>query len=513
MVLYIVEDEIHVRNSLRDYINWNEIGITKVCTAKNGAHAIELMDSLSPDLLLSDVRMPKMDGIGLATYVRQHYPTCKIVFLSGYADKDYLKSAISLQVIEYIEKPLDISSIMETMKKAVKAYREQKEGAREKERMALGRILQDSVEEQESYQIFDRCHFKKGHECFKVISLDLLDQNKRSEEFYESFYKLLSQESLNEVCHGIFLNKMKATVLICGKNAQHIEETEKECIAQLENWLVCKEKEQALDYVAGIGGIHRGIHGMRPSYEESLLATKENFYGGNNRFYRYKKSQEKELVGMESILEPLQVKKKEANLEELEYLSSTLKDHLLKERNYSIEEIKKIYIKSILYLEQLRENFSALELLERTQTGELREVIEGITNFDQLHQLLEKHIRWTKERMSLLNHYDGRIVEIMDYLDAHYKEKKINVQAVADHFFLSQAYLCAYFKEKTGMTINQYMTKKRIEAAKKMLKESHAKVYEIGLELGFKDTNYFSSLFKRHVGVTPLIYRERKLER
>ena len=125
--LLIVDDEKITRDSLKAYIPWNELGIGTVETAKSGQTALELIPRIIPDIVLTDVRMPKMDGIELATRLKDLLPECKIIFLSGYSDKEYLKSAIHLKAINYIEKPVDLDEITRVLKDTVALCQEETE--------------------------------------------------------------------------------------------------------------------------------------------------------------------------------------------------------------------------------------------------------------------------------------------------------------------------------------------------------------------------------------------------
>ncbi len=123
--LLIVDDEKNTRETLKDYISWHELGITKVETAKNGLDALGILQNFIPNILLTDVRMPKMDGIELATKIRENYPECKIIFLSGYSDKEYLMSAIKLRAFGYIEKPINRQEVITIITDAVSLYYEE----------------------------------------------------------------------------------------------------------------------------------------------------------------------------------------------------------------------------------------------------------------------------------------------------------------------------------------------------------------------------------------------------
>jgi len=125
--LLLVDDEESTREGLLKFVKWENIGIHRVEIAENGEEAVELARRISPDILLTDIRMPNMDGIELAAAIKEFLPDCKIIFISGFADKEYLKSAIRLNALEYVEKPLDMEEVTDTLSKAVRLCRNDKE--------------------------------------------------------------------------------------------------------------------------------------------------------------------------------------------------------------------------------------------------------------------------------------------------------------------------------------------------------------------------------------------------
>ena len=126
----IVDDEETVRNGLQKYIAWDRLQIDVVLTAQNAEEALEIVDTEHPDIIISDVRMPRLNGIELCTLIRDRREECRIIFLSGYADKEYLKSAILLSAEEYIEKPVDIGALEECLSRTVDKCRQDRESIR-----------------------------------------------------------------------------------------------------------------------------------------------------------------------------------------------------------------------------------------------------------------------------------------------------------------------------------------------------------------------------------------------
>jgi len=164
--LLIVEDEKITRESLETLIPWNELGIGEIKSAKNGQEALETVKNYIPDILLCDVRMPRMDGIEFSKRLKNIFPKCKIVFISGYAEKEYLLSAIRLNAIDYIEKPLNIEKIKSTMKKVVEIIEFERKEEEEKERLkehynesiyyAATQLVQQLLKDHIDYSVFQK---------------------------------------------------------------------------------------------------------------------------------------------------------------------------------------------------------------------------------------------------------------------------------------------------------------------------------------------------------------------
>ena len=123
--LLIVDDEIKTREGLRDFISWSELKIDTVQIACDGAEGLEVALEFNPDIIITDIRMSRMNGIDFATKCRTFLPNCKIIFISGYSDKEYLKSAIHLRAISYVEKPINIDEVIAAVSEAVELHLEQ----------------------------------------------------------------------------------------------------------------------------------------------------------------------------------------------------------------------------------------------------------------------------------------------------------------------------------------------------------------------------------------------------
>lgn len=127
--LLVVDDESATRNGIIRHLDWRQLGVGLVEEARDGLEGLEIARLLHPDIVISDIRMPGMNGVEFTTHIRDLYPECKIIFLSGYSDKEYLKAAIQLGAINYIEKPINIDELQETVKRAVELVQSEKHKA------------------------------------------------------------------------------------------------------------------------------------------------------------------------------------------------------------------------------------------------------------------------------------------------------------------------------------------------------------------------------------------------
>lgn len=163
MKLMVVEDEKVIRNGLLKHVPWQKLGVWEVQAAENGEKALELAETFHPDIVLSDIRMPGMSGIELCRTLREKYPEIEIIFSTGYADKEYLKVAIDLHAVGYVEKPVNANLLAENVKEAVKRVGERRKNERAKLRNYLLELDTDVSMEQADGTYFRivRIHFDR----------------------------------------------------------------------------------------------------------------------------------------------------------------------------------------------------------------------------------------------------------------------------------------------------------------------------------------------------------------
>lgn len=398
----IVDDEQMTRKGLLEFVDWKKFDIQVVGEATDGLEGLELAKKVKPDIAICDVKMPKMNGIALAENILEILPHCKIIFLSGYSDKEYLKSAIKIKAMDYIEKPFNMLQFEELLHKTVGLCIKEKEKMLKEEEL-FGK-MQKSV-----------FHFRNSLLTYLFKNEDI-DLNKIKE--------ILELINLNLPLDGDFV-----------------------CIVfKFENNIDIKEMTQTVDKV--------------------IKEEKQNLLIG---------SKNQEAI----IICPV------ANKEHLMHITDFLKRvirHINKNYKVSIAGAMGSVVSSLSEV--------------KTSYEEALEVIK-----DKAFKNMNSLIVYDSSK-------DKSIIRTIEkYIQKHY-EDDISINSIAAAVYLTPQYLCKVYKKETGDTLNDYITKVRIQAAKELLEDRRLKLYEVAYKVGYKDANYFARVFKKLTGINPSEYRD-----
>lgn len=526
--LIIVDDEKTTRNSLQEYISWNKLGIVHVFTAQNGLDALEMAKKTKPDILLTDIRMPKMDGIELAFKVRKLYPDCAIIFLSGYTDKEYLKKAIHLQAISYIEKPISIEEVKAVIRRTVQErLKRAEENAKEiKLRENLARSLPlirreiavelvkgeaDPAELAEKYgEVFLNL---PSAEFFTPVCL-LVNWHPEVEEGTKISLKrdildILSGKNFPKfsVCLAGFEDDEKIIIIFAGRCRQN---QTADILEQLIAAKFPRLSKGRFNLSAGIGPTVRSLANLPQSYRKAVAtAANTQFYARPGRIHTYRGPTSARFQPEKELFQHFR-----AYLSRNERLRATeLVEELTAKIRFTPEDninrVKNIYFNLLLIIFEVARDRGFIYPYDENEKNYIWEEIEKIKTLSELSSYINLNIESVFSRMEGQNAVPNKTYEIMTYIKENYAAKDLSVQSIADHIYLSHTYLCAFFKKNTGKTINEYITEIRIEKAKELLREGKMKLYEIADHVGYTDPNYFSSLFKKHTGCTPSQFKEK----
>lgn len=493
--LLLAEDEAAAREGILAGIPWEKLGIGKIETAKNGVIALETARKFLPDILLTDIKMPRMDGIKLAQAVRQINPDCSILILSGYPEVDYLKSAISLQVVDFVEKPVQLS-VLETRIRNAAAVQD---SVREKARLrklelasALASPFYPAEQIRQSVcQLF--CLQPSGEILVRVRLIRVLtDDFSNVPEAELPAYK----QKIEDLLYG-----ETATIGLCGRLIQ-ITDFGAEGLPENSEAILKKIRDPFPSNVFFMGvGETIPIENYGRSFSSADEAVAMLFYDQSRFLWSFRDlpdRQEHFHPEMETYQKLLADGKKEELKNFTRRLSKRMAACKLPPKN-----ISGYYFRM----------FSALSHrvpgeMPPVETDSADELLWECIFLDRMENWLEREI---DSCFQSICHYNSSntLTSVLEFINTNYQKKNLSLKMLSHRFYLSEAYLCIRFKEETGKTFIQYLTELRIEKALPLLADKEHKINDVAVSVGFDNGNYFSKIFKKQKQISPKEFRKR----
>lgn len=533
--LVIVDDEPTVRNGLSVLFDWEAYGIEVVGQADDGDTGLELIARLEPDIVLTDVKMPSMDGISMSQEIQTRLPGTQIIFISGHNDVDFLKSAMQVHAVDYIFKPVKLPELEKVVERVVQHLQsEEKERRLVKEMQVkltqsmpllrekfLMSLIRDGVQSTKVPQ--GKMKFLSldlpPEAAYIVLLVAIDDKGDVLDTRSERDKQLLSYSVLNIVqelmdLYGkgyAFENRTGEYVAILMLD-ERWEGRETKLFAlsgeirdNLSRWL-------KISVTIGVGEEVQGIGRLPLSFKRAREAADQKWYLGKNRIItidsleageealnRFDTEQSERL---RSALNAGDQRRLEKELDDIFLpLVQNRKDGFRYGRNIAMQLIplsgRILLDLHILNKEWDNKEKNALDQLFRLETmADLRSFVASY---------LGEICDWVQEKRTGRT---GNVIEsIRTYIGQHYAEN-LTIADIAGNVYLSQTYVSLLFKQETGETIYEYLMKVRIEKAKELLRDPHVKFYEVCQAVGYTDPSYFSKLFKKMTGFTPSAYRE-----
>lgn len=511
--LLICDDEKLIRQGLAA-LDWEERGIEVVGTAKNGEEGFELFKELTPDIVISDIRMPKKDGIWLSEQICSLSSDTRMVFLTGYNEFEYAQSAVNNGVCRYLLKPIDefkLYAIIDELAADIRVNRQSKEKMIELHNMLtksryflLNYLFNHARSGTIDYELFEIEPDPKNM-CATVIKFD--DAAADGNISFMVFEDLL--KSLPENINIIPFFCDSELVFMCFFDCD-TDETERRLFAFWESVNELINNRFNCNYNIGIGNITEAPFELEASYNSALQALSYSKGLGN-----------KNIIYINDIEPMSQLSSYQTKLIDM-YIKS-LKNHDEKQTRRELKELFDSMKRSgtSLYNQQRRclslilaisdalydmdcdpailfKNTDAWSLIRKSSsTEELRKFTEDIT------EVIIEHIAEIQRQKAA-----NIITKVKDLVENNYADDA-SLETVASQVYISPCYLSVIFKKETGITFKNYLIKTRIDKAKELLSDTDLKIYEIAERVGYTDTRYFSELFQRVCGKTPSQYRNK----
>lgn len=528
--IMLVDDEEEVRKSMIKKVDWEQLGFQVVGDAENGQDALEKIEVLEPDVVMTDIRMPYMDGLTLIEKIKPKYPALKFLIFSGFDDFEYAQQAIKLHVAEYILKPVNVEELTEILMK-VKANLD--EEIEQKRNMSL---LQERYKTnlpiiREMYLndlIYNRINEEEIYDKLEEYEIDILDasqwaiavilpedQDMRGMELFPleqelipiSIKGLVEDYTKGYFRHTVFSTSQGIAVILA------IDE-EKNCIILNDFWNgILKECKRILgiSVTIGVGSICKSLSALEKGYTLAVDAL------------GYRSIVEQNQVIYIEDVEPMQRGK-------LQLESKDESDLIAAIKFGSIEQIKEVAGRIAAPMEDAKVHKKQMEIYRlsvlhcllsviqqydldmRLVLGEEQDYLLGLNRLTHKEEfgnwILHCGTRMNQIMKQEREHTNRQVIEkAKAYIEQHYQDPELSVETICGQLHMSAAYFSTMFKKETGQAYIAYLTEVRLNKAVELLKETDDKTYIIAAKVGYQEQNYFSYVFKKHFGISPTKFR------
>lgn len=515
MKLLIVDDEKLTREGIRDSVLTSPLPFTSVLLADDGIHGLKTALAEQPDIVLTDVRMPRMNGVEMAETILKDLPDTTIVFMSAYSDKEYLKAAIKLKAVSYVEKPLDLPELLNALAEAMTSCQDRSHlrGAvrmQEKERLGhLALLLNTPGNEAEIQDLTEQLHLSITPSTFffTVIldSMTPLSELPESEmdEARKTFTSHLEREGLSQT-YVFRADRYLVIHLFSDKKP------EKEEICRLAGTLK-KCFEPYCNFFIAAGPIVTGPESVHLSFEKAKRLLENSFFHEFNSILTdYDKAAA--LRPPEEVLMEFSMALSEKEPEKALELVNRLHDSILDGQSITPSQVRDIYYKYFVKLDENGlMNHISLWSSDVENPRSIWDGVMGCSTLSGLHRLLVETINHYFDLLNRETDENPVVFQIKEYIHKNYAIPSLSVLDVSEFVHRSSSYVCTLFKNETGQTLNQYLTDYRIKMSKQFLSDPRYKITDISAKVGYSDGNYYGKTFRKIVGLSPSEYREKML--
>lgn len=539
--LLLVDDEPEVTEGLMIEIDWASCGFSEVRTAGNGKEAMELFEKMEPDVLITDISMPYMNGLELSEWARKTYPITRIVILSGHDEFEYAKQAIHLQVEAYVLKPFSAEQLTETIAEVAKRMDEEREKRSNVElleehyRTSLPivreKFLSSLITRKQQHKDISVKAAKYGMQLEGegyVVSIITVNHSDIGNEdaAQQSTHSLASSTDLDlklfSVCNianeiwtrhelgKVFIHQDQVVLFSVSPRPdselimEHTQDALKEILQSIEKFL-------RFPVMIGVGTFTRDIGNLKYAYESATVALDYRRILGNNLIICIDdmESRDHEKLLFDEWKEQSLISAVKLGTEkELEEVVDGLFD-----------EIARVQAPVHEYQHYLLEMVTAIIKLTKIHESDSDDIFGGswgiLNQYQKLNSMQETKA-WFGELCAKVRsriasrrqHTYKQIVEdAISYTKIHFHESDLSIAKLCAQLHISTGYFSGLFKKELKMTFGAYLLQLRMESAKELLRTTELKAFEIADKVGFADPNYFSLSFKKYAGVSAKEYR------
>ena len=540
--IFLAEDEVIVRETIKRMIPWEELGFELVGEAADGEMALPLLIRQKPDLLITDIKMPFMDGLTLAKLAKKELPELKIVILSGYDDFNYAKQAINIGVEDYLLKPITKNALIERLseirsryehEKTQKEYyekfqREMQAYEKNSSRDFFEALVRGSMDMMEVYKKAEKLGVDIVAEAYNILIFTMNSEEDFSgqKEGY-SEWEAESLEMLEEFFSGhpsamLFRSNIFSYGVLLKGQKESIKEITKECVGKIQG--ILKRKESKREWFLAVGQPVERLSQIKKSYHTASSAFSQRYLYVENILYYDEMEMMEHRSGQADTNDNAYLKKVDVNALNPAILQKFLSNGIQEETENFVKDyfyaIGQEPMESLVFRNYviLNVRFSVITFLkglgcdtEGMEPENTEEILaESGKNIESAIAYAEKMV---SQAITIRDQNSGNknrsiLKTAVDFIESHYMEEEISLNTVANVANVSANHFSALFSQNMGQTFIEYLTSLRMNKAKELLRCTGMRSSEIAGEIGYKDAHYFSYLFKKTQGMTPSDYRK-----
>jgi two-component system response regulator YesN len=538
--LLIVDDEPFTREGLRYHFDWSRYGIEVAGEVDDGIKALELIEELGPDIVLTDVRMPDMDGLEMARRIKASHENIKIIVMSAYDDIGYVKSALKVNALDYILKPVDLKELDAVIQKVAHIingeYEEQqlirRMSAKLMQSMPMLRekflmtLVRDGLEGKAD--IASRTGFLELNlpvdADYCVLEINVDDRASTLESLSERDRQLTSfavinicDELMNRLFNGYSFENRPGEY-VCLLNCS-LNEEGNNCVHEIGEQLyslISEIREKLseclkLSVTIGVGPVVHGVDNVAKSHAKAAANVCQRLFLGKNK-----------IIMIDSLDTGDDV------IDRFDFARSDRVVNLLKGSDEArlVEAIDDFFKElapckyinarhcmNICFQLILTASRQLMELaIDPVGMRSESEVCDALSRLETLGEMQSFATEYLVALHRIIDEKRSRkssniIDRIKQVIQKRYSEN-LSIRDIAGEVYLSTTYLCMIYKQETGETVNGYITRVRIEHAKELLRDPAIRLYDICHEIGYTEPGYFSKIFKKYTDLSPTEYRQ-----
>ena len=535
--VFLVEDEIVMREGIKKNIQWEKEGFEFVGEASDGELAYPLIQKTRPDILITDIRMPFMDGLELSRLVKQELPDTKIMILSGYDEFEYAKEAINIGITDYLVKPISGAKLLEAVKKVAQIVEEEKEQKK---------FLQTfEKEREENARLARQKFFRKLVSGTQPVSVSLKEGREIGMDLTADRYNIVLFQAFSDKAADVYSEEqntagqmiekaagqipgvlmielgLEGWAFILKETGEHsVSETEQKLLRQLEDSVKNSGDEQ-LEYFGGVGTEVVRLSELKQCFENASRAFAYRYLKKRNQILRFEETEKETDQGEELQVGLLNLDKMDRKIVEnfLKTGTSGEVPHFINEYFQSLGEKN---IQSLLFRQYVTMDmyFTAVSMVEQLgytseelvkKCGDFKAMTAVFSTVAQSREYMCKVFESAMELRDAVSQqkYSSLLQKARNYIEENYDNEEISLNMTAAVVNLSPNHFSTIFSQEMGQTFIEFLTEVRMKKAKELLRSTTMKTAEIAFAVGYKDAHYFSYLFKKTQECTPREFRSK----